>query len=129
MTYLSSNSYDYTPTYDPSKYESIYTPDIAAPASGDPTATSPYAPLSGSGSSDSSSRQDAELGSSSYIGHNEKSRRTMVDEILFNLPSNSELSDYVVTNKLLYLLYNNHILQKNNATPFSSYSTKEIFGE
>lgn len=53
----------------------------------------------------------------------------MVDEILFNLPSNSELSDYVVTNKLLYLLYNNHILQKNNATPFGSYSTREIFGE
>ena len=73
--------------------------------------------------------QDAELGSSNYIGHNEKSRRAMVDEILFDLPSNSELSDHVATNKLLYLLYNNHILQKNNATPFGSYSTKEIFDE
>ena len=50
-TYLSSNSYNYTP--------STYTPDATAPASSDPTTTSPYAPPSSSGSSDSSSGQAA----------------------------------------------------------------------
>ena len=63
-TYLSSNSYDYTPstytpTYDPSKYESTYTPEATAPASSDPTTTSPYTPPPSSGSSDSSSSQAA----------------------------------------------------------------------
>lgn len=45
-TYLSSNSYDYTPstytpTYDPSKYESTYTPDTTTPSRSDPPSTQP----------------------------------------------------------------------------------------
>ena len=75
------------------------------------------------GEQDTASRND------SYIGHNEKSRHAMVDELLYDLPSNSELSDHVVTNKILSLLYTNHILQKSNAVPYGSYPAKEIFDE
>lgn len=75
------------------------------------------------GNQDSKDKRDG------YMGHNEKARHAMVDEVLFDLPSNSELVDHVVTNKILALLYDNHILQKNNAVPFGSYPAKEIFGE
>ena len=45
-TYLSSNSYGYTPstyipTYDPSKYESTYTPDTTTPSRSDPPSAPP----------------------------------------------------------------------------------------
>lgn len=73
--------------------------------------------------------QDSKGQKGDYKGHNEKARHATVNEILFDLPSSSELADHVVTNKILSLLYTNHILQKDNAIPFGSYPTKEIFGE
>lgn len=63
---------------------------------------------------------------SSYLGHNEYARFKLLDELMYNLPSNSEIADHLATNKLLSEIYKNHSRQTNGDVPYSKISAKEI---
>lgn len=62
----------------------------------------------------------------SYLGHNEHARSTILDELIYDLPSSSELSSHIATNKILSEIYKNHARQTAGDIPFSKVSTKEI---
>ena len=69
----------------------------------------------------------AEHKSNSYLGHNEEARRQTLDELMFDLPSNSELEQHISTNKMLSAIYKNHIKQHYNKAPYSKFKFKDIF--
>ena len=66
---------------------------------------------------------------SMYLGHNENARYKVIDELLNNRSSNSELNTHISSVKLLSKLYLNRIKEKNNEIPFSRYNIEDIFYE
>ncbi len=64
-----------------------------------------------------------------YLGHNEAARYTIIDELLYEKESNSELTSHIASVKLLSKLYLNRIKENNNEIPFSKYKIEEIFDE
>lgn len=64
---------------------------------------------------------------SKYLGHNEEARHQTLNELMFDLPSNSELEQHLSTNKMLAAIYKNHIKQHYNKIPYSSFKFKDIF--
>ncbi len=62
-----------------------------------------------------------------YLGHNEEARHQTLNELMFNLPSNSELEQHISTNKMLAAIYKNHIKQHYGKIPYSRFKFKEIF--
>lgn len=68
-------------------------------------------------------------GDGRYLGHNESARCTTLDEIMYDLPSNSELRSHLATNKLLTMMYKNHIKQEYGKIPNSKCMYKELQNE
>jgi hypothetical protein len=62
-----------------------------------------------------------------YLGQNEEPRYQIVDELLDDLPSNSELSTHLTTNALMSAFYTNHAKQQFGETPFENYKFEDIF--
>ena len=62
-----------------------------------------------------------------YLGHNEEARYQTLNELMFGLPSNSELEQHLNTNKMLAAIYRNHIKQHYGKIPYSSFKFKDIF--
>lgn len=56
-----------------------------------------------------------------YLGHNESARYKILDELMYDMPSNSELASHLATNKLLMMMYKNHIKQEHGKVPSSKY--------
>jgi predicted dehydrogenase len=67
------------------------------------------------------------MGNKMYLGHNEEARYKTMDELMYNKPSNSELAQHIATNKLLALIYKNHIKQHSGTIPYSQVKFKDIF--
>jgi predicted dehydrogenase len=68
-------------------------------------------------------------GDGRYLGHNESARYKTLDELMYDLPSNSELSTHLATNKLLTMMYKNHIKQDYGKIPYSKCAYKELKNE
>lgn len=64
-----------------------------------------------------------------YLGHNEKSRYQAVDELLDDLPSDSELEKHLTTNALVSAFYENEARQQFDDVPYKEYKIQEIFYE
>jgi predicted dehydrogenase len=64
-----------------------------------------------------------------YLGQNEQPRHKVIDELLDNTPSTSELEDHIVTNRLMSVLYSNQAKCQYGQVPLAEYSYKEIFHE
>lgn len=67
--------------------------------------------------------------SNKYLGHNENARYQTLDELMFNLPSKSEIQSHLATNKLLSEIYKNHAKQTLGKIPISKFQIKELFNE
>jgi predicted dehydrogenase len=65
----------------------------------------------------------------SYIGPNEMPRYQLIDQLLDNLPSNSELDTHLTTNALMAAFYSNHAKQQFGEVPFESYKFEDMFYE
>lgn len=63
------------------------------------------------------------------LGHNEESRYQVIEDLLENQISNSELDSHITPTILLATLYKNQIKQKNSKIPYSKHSLKDIFYE
>lgn len=68
-------------------------------------------------------------GDGGYLGHNESARYTTLDEMMYDLPSNSELKTHLGTNKLLSVMHKNHIKQEYGKIPNSKFVYKELDNE
>jgi predicted dehydrogenase len=68
-------------------------------------------------------------GDGRYLGHNESARYKTLDELMYDLPSNSELDSHLATNKLLTMMYKNHIKQEYGKIPHSKCAYKELKNE
>ncbi len=62
-----------------------------------------------------------------YLGHNEAARHKILDELIYNLPSNSELASHVTTNRLLSAIIENHERQRANKIPLGNYKVKDFY--
>jgi len=62
-----------------------------------------------------------------YLGQNEQPRYAPIHELLRDLPSRSELSNHLPTNRLMGMLYSNQAKQQFGQIPYTERHYKEIF--
>lgn len=68
-------------------------------------------------------------GDGSYLGHNESARYVTLDELMYGLPSNSELKTHLGTNRLMSVMHKNHIKQEYGKIPNSKFMYEELKNE
>lgn len=61
-----------------------------------------------------------------YLGQNEIARHRLIEDLLNNSNSTSEIGSYVSVSKLCSEIYKNHIKQRNGEIPFVKMNAKEI---
>lgn len=62
-----------------------------------------------------------------YLGHNEEARHKTLDELMYGLPSNSELKQHLTTNRIISALYKTQDKQVSDIIPYSKFKFKDIF--
>jgi hypothetical protein len=65
--------------------------------------------------------------SKDYLGQNEQPRHQIVDELLDNLPSNSEIETHLTTCALMSAFCINHAKKQYGSIPFESYRFEDLF--
>ncbi len=66
------------------------------------------------GAQDAATDEDA-----AHHGHNERARHQVLDELMYDLPSGSEIMSHDWTNRLLSEMYKNHVRQYQGLVPYS----------